>query len=314
MPVSEIIKQQLSEFVISQAKELGFFDCGISKAEHLPKDEEYMDWYIENGFHGEMSFLERNKEKRYDPTKLVEGAKSVITVLYNYYPQQLLPDHDNYKISKYAYGTDYHYVIKEKLKKLSEIIDKETGKNNSRVFVDSAPVLDRAWAKKSDLGFIGKNTMLINKKGGSYFFIGHIVTSLELHYNNSPDPKNYCGKCTRCIDACPTNAIKENYIDSNRCISYLTIEYREEFDDSIRKDNFKNWMYGCDICQDICPWNRFKSPHEEPHFNPSEQLKEMSREKWNNLDKPTYNKLFKGSAVNRTRYTGLRRNIDFLRE
>ena len=156
--------------------------------------------------------------------------------------------------------------------------------------------------------------MLINKKGGSYFFIGHIVTSLELHYNNSFDPKNYCGKCTRCIDACPTNAIKENYIDSNRCISYLTIEYRGEFEDTIRKDNFKNWMYGCDICQDICPWNRFKSPHEEPHFNPSEELKEMSREKWNNLDKPTYNKLFKGSAVNRTRYTGLRRNIDFLRE
>ena len=314
MPVSDIIKKQLSEFIVNQAKELGFFDCGISKAEFLHKDKEHMEWYIENGFHGEMSFLEKNKEKRYDPTKLVDGAKSVITVLYNYYPQELLRENDNYKISKYAYGTDYHYVIKEKLKKLTEIIDNKTGANVSRVFVDSAPVLDRAWAKKSGLGFVGKNTMLINKKGGSYFFIGHIITSLELNYNNTPDPKNYCGKCTRCIDACPTGAIKENYIDSNNCLSYLTIEYRGNFDDSYEKGNFNDWIYGCDICQDICPWNRFKSPHNEPHFNPSKDLKEMSREKWDNMDKPTYKRLFKGSAVNRTRYKGLRRNIDFLRE
>ncbi len=313
MPLQEIIKQNLNDYIIGQAKNLGFYDCGVSRAEELSSDKEFMEWWIEHGYHGDMAYLEKNKEKRYNPQKLVENARSVITVLYNYYPNKTLNQYDNYKFSKYAYGTDYHYVIKDKLRKLCSIIEEKTGNHNSRVFVDSAPVLDRAWARKSGLGFIGKNTMLINKKGGSFFFIGHIITELELHYERSVDPKNYCGKCTKCIDSCPTNAIGDNYVDSNRCLSYLTIEYRGELDKS-QKENFQEWIYGCDVCQDVCPWNRFSKPHQEPLFEPSDLLLNMVKSDWDNMDKPTYRKLFTGSAVNRTRYKGLKRNIEFLRE
>lgn len=312
MPVSNLIKEELSSFIINKAKKSGFIDCGISKAEKLIDDEFRMEKWLEGGYNGTMSFLEKNKEKRYDPSLLVERAKSVITVLYNYYPEKVLESsNDNYKISKYAYGIDYHWVIKEKLKTLQKEIEEKAGNYNSRIFVDSAPVLDRAWAQKSGLGFIGKNTMLINKKAGSFVFIGHIITELELSYSSDADPRNYCGKCTRCIDSCPTNAIKDGYIDARSCISYLTIEYRGELD-YLKEDSLKNWIYGCDVCQDVCPWNRFAVKHNEPLFSPSENLQIMENDDWNNLTKSKFKELFKGSTINRTRYKGLKRNIDFV--
>ena len=310
MPIHSLNKKALSDFIKTQAKNIGFYNCGISNAGKLTKDAEKMEFWLSQGYNGEMSYLERNKEKRYNPELLVENAKSVITVLYNYYPQQRLDEDDNYKISKYAYGKDYHYIIKEKLSKLLAIIEEKTGKCNARVFVDSAPVLDRAWAHKSGLGFIGKNTLLINKKGGSFFFIGHIIIDLELHYEQDVDFNNYCGSCTKCIDACPTGALKENNVDARSCISYLTIEYKGELPQNL-KGKFNNWIFGCDICQDVCPWNRFSFPHNEPLFEPVYDLQNMTKEQWRNLEKPQFNKLFKNTAIKRTGYNGLKRNIDF---
>lgn len=312
MPLQSLSKKDLSDLIKTLASSYGFFDCGISKAEYLATDAAKMEDWLSKGCNGEMGYLARNKEKRYNPELLVENAKSVITVLYNYYPDQNLGNKDDYKISKYAYGKDYHYVIKEKLHKLLVTINEKVGNCNSRVFVDSAPVLDRAWAHKSGLGFVGKNTLIINKKGGSFFFIGHIIIDLELQYENDVDPLSYCGSCTRCIDACPTAAIKENYVDARSCISYLTIEYKGELPQKL-KEKFNNWIFGCDICQDVCPWNRFSSPHEEPLFEPSENLLNMSNPQWEEMKKSKFNVLFKNSAVQRTGYNGLKRNIDFLK-
>lgn len=313
MPVDAKQNEKLSKLIIENAAELGFLDCGISKAEYLPDDEKRMEQWLTLGYNGDMSYLERNKEKRYDPSKLVDNAQSIITVLYNYFPHENISTNNSYQISKYAYGTDYHYVVKEKLRKLNGFIEKLAGTHNSRIFVDSAPVLDRAWAKRGGLGFIGKNTMLINKKAGSFFFIGHIITDLKLQVEDTEELKNYCGSCTRCIDACPTQAIVDGKINANECISYLTIEYRGELDES-KKEKVYPMIFGCDICQDVCPWNRFSKPHNEPLFIPSDKLKNMTSTDWQNLDKQGFNNLFKNSAVQRTRYKGLRRNINFLRE
>ncbi|MAE08421.1 MAG: tRNA epoxyqueuosine(34) reductase QueG [Bacteroidetes bacterium] len=312
MPQHSLSKQYLSSLIKTQAKSDGFFDCGISKAEYLKDDATNMEEWLSQGYNGEMGYLKRNKEKRYNPVLLVENAKSVITVLYNYYSRQNLSKTDNYKISRYAYGEDYHYVIKDKLHKLLGTIKEKVGNCNARVFVDSAPVLDRAWARRSGLGFVGKNTLIINKKGGSFFFIGHIIIDLELQYENDVDPLTYCGSCTKCIDACPTSAIKENYVDARSCLSYLTIEYTGELPMEL-KDRFNDWVFGCDICQDVCPWNRFSSPHEEPLFEPSENLLNMRKPQWKEMGKPEFNNLFKNSAVQRTGYFGLKRNIDFLK-
>ncbi len=311
MPLQSLSKQYLSDHIKTQARSIGFFDCGISKTEYLANDAIKMEDWLTHGYNGEMGYLERNREKRYNPQLLVKNAKSVITVLYNYYPHHNIGEKDDYKVSKYAYGMDYHYVIKEKLFELLNIIQEKTGNRNARVFVDSAPVLDRAWAHKSGLGFIGKNTLLINKRGGSYFFIGHIIIDLELQYENEVNPNSYCGSCTRCIDACPTNAIKENFVDARSCISYLTIEHKSEMPTKL-KDKFNSWIFGCDICQDVCPWNRFSSPHNEPLFEPSQSLTNMKRSDWIEMDKPKFNELFKNSAVHRTGYSCLKRNIDFL--
>ncbi len=311
MPIAELVRDSLSDAIKQQARQLGFFDCGISRAEFLEQESERMENWLQQGFHGDMAYLERNREKRYNPALLMENARSVISVLYNYYPEEELAQEENYSLSKYAYGTDYHFVIKKKLLRLKDFIEEKTGAREARAFVDSAPMLDRAWAHKSGLGFIGKNTCLINKKGGSFFFIGHLLLDLELSYENETDAKNYCGKCTRCIDACPTGAIAPFRVDARKCLSYLTIEYRGELDTSMRKD-FGNTMYGCDICQDVCPWNRFSRPHHEPEFVPSEKLKKMKKLDWHSLDKPLFNQLFKHSAVQRAGYKGLRRNIDFL--
>ncbi len=311
MPLQSLNNQSLTNYIKNQAHELGFFDCGISKAEYLTKDAEIMENWLGQGNHGNMSYLERNKDKRYNPELLVEDSKSVISVLYNYFPGKEINEIDNYKISKYAYGKDYHYIIKQKLGKLLTLIEEKAGNRTARVFVDSAPVLDRAWAYKSGLGFIGKNTLLINKKGGSFFFIGHIIIDLELQYEDDIDPKSYCGSCTKCIEACPTNAIKENSVDARSCISYLTIEYKGELPNSL-KEKFSDWIFGCDICQDVCPWNKFASPHDEPLFKPEESLQNMTKTQWNELDKMQFKSMFKDSPVQRTGYIGLKRNIEFL--
>lgn len=303
---------QLSEFIKSEAKKIGFFDCGISKARLLEEDEARMEAWLKKGMQGTMSYLEKNKTKRYDPSKLVEGTKSVITVLYNYYPDKNLPERNNYRISKYAYGKDYHFVVKKKLALLLSAIEDKTGERKARLFVDSAPVLDRAWARESGLGFIGKNTLLINKKGGSFYFIGHIICDLDLAYDKT-DYKNYCGTCTKCIDACPTQAIEAFQVDARKCISYLTIENRNAIPTQF-KGHFDHWIFGCDICQDVCPWNKFSKPHNEPLFNLSDKLINMKRSDWNVLDKPTFNLLFKESAVQRTGYKGLKMNIEFVSE
>ena len=271
-----------------------------------------MERWLDEGHEGEMGYLTRNKEKRYDPRRLVEGTKSIVTVLYNYFPQQPLGDGEHYKIAKYAYGADYHDVLKRKLRQLLETIETQTGRlEGVRVFVDSAPVLDRAWAVRCGLGFIGKNTTLIHPKKGSFFFIGHLFLPLDLT-ETGQDMTNRCGRCTKCIDACPTGALESPFhIDARKCISYLTIEYKGSLA-GLDQRNFHGWMYGCDICQDVCPYNKFALPNQEPDFQPSEQLLAMKAEDWEKLDKETFDTLFKHSAVQRAGFEGLKRNIGFI--
>jgi len=312
MPLHQIHKEKLSKQIKAEARALGFFDCGISKAGFLDNDAARMEQWLEKGMHGEMSYLDHHREKRYDATKLVEGAKSVITVLYNYFPERELPDQSYYKISKYAYGKDYHYIIKDKLKQLLTKIEAFSGERKARVFVDSAPVLDRAHARRAGLGFVGKNTLLINRKGGSFFFIGHIILDLDLQ-TDQETTVNFCGSCTKCIQACPTDALRPFELDARKCISYLTIEYRGETIPDQHEKKWDQWIFGCDICQDVCPWNRSISPHEEPQFETTEALKNMSREHWQDLTKPDFKTLFKNTAVERTGYRGLKRNIEFLK-
>jgi epoxyqueuosine reductase len=311
MPLHQLQKARLTDRIKAEARKLGFYACGISRAEALPEDAARMEKWLEKGMQGDMHYLERNRDKRYDPTRLVEKAQSVISVLLNYYPAKELPEKSYYKISKYAYGKDYHYVVKQKLALLLSQIEALSGKRQARIFTDSAPVLDRAAARRAGLGFIGKNTLLINRQGGSFFFIGHIILDLEL----VPDEEvveNFCGSCTKCIDACPTGALSAFEVDARRCISYLTIEYRgEKIPDSFR-GQWKQWIFGCDICQDVCPWNRKASPTKEPAFQPEEPLQNMTRTEWENMDKTGFKKLFKKTALERTGYKGQKRNIAFL--
>ena len=301
----------LASWIIEKAESIGFDACGIARATALEEESTHMEQWLADEHEGEMSYLTRNKEKRYDPRLLVEGTKSVVTVLYNYFPKQLLPG-ERYKIAKYAYGNDYHEVMKRKLRQLVEHIETRTEKlEGVRVFVDSAPVLERAWAVRCGLGFIGKNATLIHPKKGSFFFIGHLFVPLELEPSGQP-LSNRCGRCTKCLDACPTGALEAPFhIDARKCISYLTIEYKGGLDGYDPKA-FKGWMYGCDICQDVCPYNRFSLPNSEPEFQPSEQLLSMREEDWMELDKDTFETLFKHSAMQRAGYEGLRRNIDFI--
>jgi epoxyqueuosine reductase len=311
MLISALQRTQLTKLIKTEASNLGFFACGISKAEHLLDEEIRVEQWLAENMHGEMSWMERNKEKRYDPTKLVEGAKSVISVLYNYTPDVRLPENDNFHISAYAYGDDYHKILKDKLHKLLLFIEANSGKRDARVFVDSAPVLDRAWAHRAGLGFIGKNTLLINRKGGSYFFIGQIILDLELDAENRPAEKNFCGSCTLCLQACPTNALEPFKLDARKCISYLTIEHKSEIPVKF-KGQFNDWIFGCDICQDVCPWNRDVKPNQEPAFHPSEELLAMKKQHWQLLDQEKFNSLFSKSAVKRAGFSGLHRNIKYL--
>lgn len=300
-----------AQLIKRRAQELGFTGCGISKAEFLEDEAPRLERWLNQNHHGTMKWMENHFDKRLDPTLLVPGAKSVISFTLNYFPEKVQRG-DAPKIAKYAYGEDYHFVIKDKLRDLMNFITEEIGEVDGRAFVDSAPVLDRAWAAKSGLGWIGKHSLLLTKKEGSFFFIGELILDLEL----TPDPPttDHCGSCTACMDACPTEAIVQPYVvDSKKCISYLTIELRDAIPESFAGE-MNDWAFGCDICQDVCPWNRFSKPHSEPRFNPKPELLDMKREEWMEITRDVFNEVFRRSAVKRTKYEGFVRNLDFLQK
>lgn len=300
-----------TQLIKEEAHRLGFSFVGFSKADFLEEEAPRLEKWLKEKQHGEMSYMENNFDKRLDPRLLVEGSKSVISLLYNYYSNQIQSDPTAPKISTYAYGEDYHFVIKRKLKSLLHFIQDNVGQVDARVFTDSAPVLDRAWAKKAGLGWIGKNANLINKNQGSYFFIAEIILDLDLIYDSPV--QDYCGSCTKCIDACPTGAIIQPYVvDGSKCISYFTIELKEAIPQEV-KGKMDNWMFGCDICQQVCPWNSFSLQHNEPAFNPHPDLLSMTKGDWKDLQEDTFKELFRKSAVKRTKFSGLKRNITFLK-
>ena len=299
-------RETYSQWIKSEARRLGFYDCGIAEATHLTNEANNLASWLKEHRHGEMHYMENYLEKRLDPRKLVEGAKSVISVLFNYYPNQQQPG-DTYKISKYAYGKDYHFIVKDKLRSLLEFIQEHISTVNGRVFVDSAPVMDKVWAQRAGLGWIGKNTNLINKEQGSFFFIGEIILDLELIYD--APAKDHCGNCHKCIDACPAGALTAPYqIDASKCISYLTIEKRGELNPS-EQTELNGWVFGCDVCQDVCPWNQHSKPHQHEELKPHPELFTLSKRDWKILSKEKFNQLFKKSAVKRAKYQGIMRNI-----
>lgn len=303
-------KSKYSQLIKTEAKRLGFISCGISKAHFLEEEAPRLENWLKNNMNGEMQYMENNFDKRLDPTKLVEDSKSVISLLLNYYPQETQIQ-DTYKISKYAYGTDYHFVIKDKLKSLLNFIQEEIGQVSGRAFTDSAPVLDKAWAAKSGLGWVGKHTLLLSQQRGSFHFVAELIIDLDLEYDLPTT--DHCGTCTKCIDACPTQAITEPYVvDGSKCISYFTIELKDKIPTEF-KGKFDDWMFGCDICQDVCPWNRFSKAHSEPLFNPHPELLSMTKKDWEEITEDVFKELFKKSAVKRTKFEGLKRNIEFLR-
>lgn len=304
-------KIKYTKIIKQAAKNHGFDFCGIAKAEFLEEQAPRLENWLKHNMHGEMHYMEKYFDKRLDPRLLVNNAKSVISLLYNYYNPQKQSDPEAPKISMYAYGEDYHTVIKNKLKLLWQEITRQISDINARIFVDSAPVMDKVWAEKAGLGWIGKHTNLINKKQGSYFFIAEIICDIDLEYDKPV--KDYCGTCTRCIDACPTDAIIKPYVvDGSKCISYFTIELKNEILPAEYKGKFDNWMFGCDVCQEVCPWNRFSKQHNESKFLPSDKLLDMTKNEWKELTEDIFNELFKKSAVKRTKYKGLKRNIGFL--
>lgn len=303
---------QISNSIKLKAKSLGLLECVIIPASFLEEEKQPFQNWLENEMHGKMSYMARNIEKRLDPRLLYEKAKTIIIVLQNYFPKEIQKDSTAPIISKYAYGTDYHFVMKDKLKELLQFIQKDIHACNGRPFVDSAPVLERAWAKQAGLGWIGKNSNLISVEHGSFFFIGELILDIELPYDDTKLVRDHCGNCTRCIDACPTKAIvADRVIDARKCISYQTIEIKGEIDKSL-KGQFENRVFGCDICQDVCPWNLKSEAHKEAHFEPNPKLLEMNNKDWQNIEKPLFNELFKKSAVKRAGFNGLKRNIDFL--
>ncbi len=304
--------QTYSHLIKQEAKRLGFESCGISKADFLEKEASNLENWLKNGFHGKMNYMENYFDKRLDPRLLLDDAKSVISLSYNYFPKEL-QNNDTYKIAKYAYGEDYHHIIKGKLKELTFFIENLIGQVNGRAFVDSAPVLERAWAEKSGVGWRGKNSLLLQKNKGSFFFLAELILDIELAYDN-PFKADHCGTCTKCIDACPTNAIlPNNTIDGSKCISYFTIELKDEIPTSMKR-KFEDWMFGCDICQDVCPWNRFSKPHSEEKFKPHPDLFSMSKNDWQEITEEVFQIIFKKSAVKRTKFAGLVRNISFLKD
>ncbi|MEZ0539761.1 tRNA epoxyqueuosine(34) reductase QueG [Fibrella arboris] len=299
----------------AKALELGFDFCGIAKAEFLADEAPRLEAWLTRQMHGQMGYMANHFDKRLDPRLLVDEAKSVVSVLLNYYPgdepEQRLPVGDDvFKVSKYAYGTDYHFVLKDKLKALMQFIQAEIGEVGGRAFVDSAPVMDKAWAAKSGLGWVGKHSNLLNRQMGSFFFIGELILDLEL----DPDgpTTDHCGTCTRCIDACPTEAIVAPYVvDGSRCISYFTIELKEAIPQEV-KGKFENWIFGCDICQDVCPWNRFAKPHQTPAFTLTPELAGMTRNDWEEITEAVFSEQFKRSPIKRTKREGMQRNVRYI--
>jgi epoxyqueuosine reductase len=284
--------------------------CGISKADFLEDEAPRLENWLKNNRHGQMSYMENHFDKRLDPRLLVDGAKSVISLLLNYYPSELQRE-DSYKISKYAYGQDYHFVIKEKLKELLGAIHDQIGEVSGRAFVDSAPVLDKAWAAKSGIGWIGKNSNLITQKVGSFYFIAELIVDIDLEYDNPTT--DHCGTCTACIDACPTQAIIAPYqVDGSKCISYYTIELKDNLPEEA-KGKLDDWAFGCDVCQDVCPWNRFSKAHNEPLFNPNPDILSFSKKDWEEITEEVFLKVFKNSPIKRTKFEGMKRNINFLK-
>ena len=301
-----------SQLIKNEAKNLGFIFCGIAKADFLEEEAPRLEAWLKKGMHGEMQYMENHFDKRLDPRLLVDDAKSVISLGLNYYTGDSQIDTSSPKISKYAYGSDYHHVIKGKLKQLLEILNEKIGEVGGRAFVDSAPVLDKAWAKKSGMGWIGKNTNLLNQRAGSFFFLAELIVDIELEYDIAPTA-DHCGTCTRCIDACPTDAIVAPYVvDGSRCISYLTIELKNEIPKEF-SGKMDNWMFGCDVCQDVCPWNKFSVLNTEPSFTPHADLLHLNKKDWDEITEDVFQKIFKNSAVKRTKFSGLKRNISFLR-
>ena len=308
--IAQSLREKHTELIKTEAQRLGFLSCGVSKAEFLEEEAPRLEQWLKRGMHGQMGYMENHFDKRLDPRLLLPGAQSVISLLLNYYPEETQHE-ESYKLSKYAYGEDYHFVIKDKLKALLAFIREEIGEVDGRGFVDSAPVLDKAWAAKSGLGWIGKHSNLLSQKVGSFYFIAELIVDLPLEYDHPVT--DHCGSCTACIDACPTQAIVAPYqVDGSKCISYFTIELKEELPGDM-SGKFDDWMFGCDVCQDVCPWNRFSSPHKEPRFIPHPDLLSMTKQDWEEITEEVFKKVFKKSAVKRTKFAGLERNIKFLK-
>ncbi|MDH7461448.1 tRNA epoxyqueuosine(34) reductase QueG [Chitinophagaceae bacterium 26-R-25] len=306
-------KETTTKFIKSEAKKLGFDYCGIAMAKPLDEDARRLERWLQNGFHGSMQYMENYFDMRVDPTKLVPGARSVITLLKNYYPS-VEQSNDTPKIAKYAYGNDYHEVIREQLRFFLQAIRENVGEIQGRGFVDSAPVLERAWAQKSGLGWIGKNGNLINKGSGSFYFIATLITDLDLEYDD-PLVKDFCGSCTKCIDSCPTDAILPNkVIDGSKCISYFTIELKDLLIPQEMKGKFDDWMFGCDTCQDVCPWNRFSKPNTEAAFTPIPEILNLSTQDWEHMTEDSFKKIFKHSPLKRTKFKGIQRNLHFIKD
>ena len=304
MNYSQLIKQKAEKF--------GFQSCGISKAEFLEEEAPRLETWLNKGYHGEMQYMENHFDKRLNPTLLVDGAKSVISLSYNYFPKVKIDEINNFKISKYAYGEDYHEVIKDILKNMVAELQEEIGEFGFRVFVDSAPVLEKAWARKSGLGWVGKNANLITKKHGSFYFLAEIICDLELEYDLAVT--DHCGSCRACIDACPTQAIvSDRIVDGSKCISYATIELKNEIPDYFN-GKMDDWIFGCDVCQDVCPWNRFSAPTLQEKFSPNFQKLNFRKNEWKELTQELFSEIFKKSAVKRTKFSGLMRNINLLKD
>jgi len=299
-----------SAIIKREAKRLGFDYCGISKAGFLEDEARRFEEWLHKGMHGQMKYMANYMDMRLDPRLLVEGSKSVISLMLNYYPEEKQNENAP-KISKYAYGKDYHRVIKDKLYELLSIMNAEIGEIHGRAFVDSAPVLERAWAAKSGLGWIGKNAQLIRPQNGSFFFLAELIVDIELECDGPI--KDYCGSCTRCMDACPTQAIVgPNVVDGSKCISYFTIELKEAIPKEMQ-GQFNDWMFGCDVCQDVCPWNRFSHPHNETELQPKPELLQMSEKEWTEITEEVFAKSFSDSPLQRTGYNGIKRNLNFIR-
>jgi epoxyqueuosine reductase len=310
MTSGDLLQNARSAVIKNLAISLGFSDCRIARAAELTKEGEFLEKWIKQGNHGTMSWLENHFEKRIDPRKLVPGAKSVIVLSMNYFPTQI-QNKSAPKISKYAYGRDYHKIIRTKLKRFHQGVNDSFGEVQGRGFVDSAPIMEKAWAQRSGLGWIGKHTNIITKSLGSFYFLAVLVVDIDLEPDG--EVEDHCGSCTKCIEACPTNAIVEPYkLDASKCISYLTIELKDELIPTEFAGKFEDWMFGCDICQDVCPWNRFSQPSKENQFDPKDAIIKNEWKDWENLTEEGFEELFRGSAIKRTKYSGLMRNIKFL--